>query len=266
MTKLSRFPAALAALAALASFAGAAFAQKEYSWDGVYAGLNMGGASNDTCNSWSLNGAAIDPAVAAAFNSRTCPNSSTFVGGVQVGDNFQYKRLVWGFGAEFDDWRAKNHNPSVKYAGEVPPPGTYTFSGKLNPGGFGIIGARIGYAGDHWMPYLRAGGLITGGSQNTALSYIPAGTTKPIASFNGGKNFTSTGWAAGGGFELVLSGPWSISAEYLHASLGRGSNSTTTCTGSAAACAAFSDISLDSIHNSFTANMFRIGVNYWFWY
>jgi outer membrane immunogenic protein len=263
MRKLAR---RLAALLALVSIAGAAIAQSEYSWDGIYAGLNAGGGSNNTCNSWSLNGATIDPAIAAVFNNRTCPNNSTFVGGVQIGDNVQYKRLVWGFGAEFDDWSSKNHNQSLKYAGTVPPAGTYAFSGKLSPSGFAIIAPRIGYAGDHWLPYLKVGAVITGGSHNSTLSYTPTGSTKPTASFSGGKNFTSTGWVAGGGVEIILSGPWSFAAEYLHADLGNGSNSTTTCTGTAAECAAFSGISLDSIHNSFTANIIRVGINYWFGY
>jgi opacity protein-like surface antigen len=145
MMQLARRPVGLVAMI---SIAGAACAQSDYSWDGLYAGLNAGGASNTTCNSWSLDSATFDPTIAAAFS----------------------------------------------------------------------------------------------------------------------KNFTSTGWVAGGGVELVLSGPWSISAEYLHANLGKGSNSTTTCTGTASACAAFSGVSLDSTHNSFTADMFRIGINYWFWY
>ncbi len=263
MTKLAR---RTPALLFMVSIAGTVGAQSNYSWDGVYAGLNVGEASNSTCNSLSLNGAAIDPTIAAAFSNRACPNNSTFVGGVQIGDNFQYKRFLWGLGAEFDYWSAKNHNQTLKYTGNVSPPGTYAFSGKLSPSGFGVIGPRIGYAGDHWMPYLRAGTIIAGGSHNSTLSYTPTGTTTSSASFSGGKNFTSTGWVAGGGIELVLSGPWSISAEYLHINLGNGSNTASTCTGTASACAAFSDVSLDSIHNSFTANMFRIGINYWFWY
>ena len=256
----------LLGLLAMLSISGAAYAQSDYAWDGVYAGFNAGEGSNNTCNSWSLNGATVDPTITDAFSNRNCPNNSTFVGGVQIGDNFQYKRLVWGFGAEFGYWSAKNHNRSLNYMGNVSPPGTYAFSGKLSPSGFGIIGPRIGYAGDHWMPYLRVGSILTGGSHNSTLSYTPAGTKIPTASFSGGKNFTSTGWVAGGGVGLVLSGPWSLSAEFLHLNLGNGSNSTTTCTGTASACAAFSGVSLDSTHNSFTANMFRIGINYWFWY
>jgi outer membrane immunogenic protein len=263
---MTRLTSRSAALLGLALMAGGASSWNNNSWDGIYAGANAGGGSNTTCSSWALNGATIDPTIAATFSNRTCPNNDTFVGGVQIGDAFQYERLVWTFGADFDAWSAKNYNRSLKYTGNTSPQGTYRFSGKLNPSGFGIIGPRIGYAGDHWLPYLRVGTIITGGSHNSTLSYTPNATTKPTASFSGGKNFTSIGWVAGGGVELVLSGPWSISAEYLHANLGNGSNSTTTCTGSASACGAYSGVSLDSTHNSFTANIFRIGINYWFGY
>jgi outer membrane immunogenic protein len=255
-----------AALLGLVSLASAASAQNGGSWDGLFAGLNLGEASNKSCDNWSLNGAPINPAIAAAFNNRDCPNNSTFVGGLQFGENFQSDRLVFGLGAEYDGWSAKSHNQSFTHTGDVPPPGSYAFSGKLTPSGFGIIGARLGYAGDRWFPYISGGGVIAGGLHNTALSYTPAGTKVPIASFNGGRNFTSFGWATGGGVEIVLKGPWSIGAEYLHVNLGNGSSSTTSCTGSAAACAEFSAISFDSVHNSFSANIIRVGVNYWFGY
>ncbi len=255
-----------AALLALLLIAGAASAQSETPWAGFYAGLNAGGAGNNTCNSLTLNGAKIDPAIDTAFYNRTCANGGTFVGGPQIGYNVQYDKLVLGFGVAYDIWSAKNQNRSLKYTGEVPPPGTYAFSGKLAPSGFAVIGPRIGYASLQWLPYLTAGGIITGGSQNSALSYTPTGATKPTASFSGGKNFASTGWAAGAGAEYGLNGPWSITAEYLYATLGKGSNSIATCAGSASACAAFSGISLDGNHNSFKANIFRIGINYWFGY
>jgi opacity protein-like surface antigen len=254
----------------LAFLTGIASAQSDKPWDGFYAGLSVGEASNNTCNTWTAGGATTDPATVPAFYNQNCAGGS-FVGGVQIGENFQYKRLVWGVGADLDAWRAKNQNSSLKFAGEVPPPGTYAFSGKLGPSSFGIFGPRIGYAGDQWLPYVRAGAILTDGSQNSSISYTPNGATKPTASFNGGKGFGSSGWAMGGGVEYGLNGPWSITAEYLHANLGKGSNSTATCTGTGtgttvAACAAFSGVSFDSVHTDFAANIFRIGVNYWFNY
>ncbi len=254
------------ALLGLTLIAGAAWAQGDKPWDGSYAGVNAGGAGNGTCASSALSGAAINSASIATFPGRYCP-SGGIVGGVQIGENFQTKRLVWGVGADLDAWSAKDNNPSLKYAGaSPPPPGTYAFSGKLSPKDFAIVGPRIGYAGDLWLPYLRVGAIITTGSHNSTLSYTPAGATKSTASFSGGQNFKSTGWAAGVGTEIGLNGAWSITAEYLHVNLGKGSNSTTACSGSASACAAFSGISLDSMHNGFTANLFRVGINYWFSY
>jgi outer membrane immunogenic protein len=263
MTTLMR---RLAALLALALVAGAASAQSDNPWDGVHAGLNVGEARSSACTSGTLNGAMIDPAVAAEFYNRSCSDSGTFVGGAQIGDNFQYKRLVVGIGADLDTWSARKQGRTFGYTGAVPPPGTYVYSGKLNPGGFAAIGPRIGYATLQWLSYLKVGGVVTEGSRNSTLSYTPTGAKVPSASFNGGKSFSATGWAAGGGVEYGLNGPWSIKAEYLHVNLGKGSDSTAVCSGSAAACAPFSGISLDSMHSSSSANMFRIGINYWFRY
>jgi opacity protein-like surface antigen len=253
-------------LLTLAAIAGVVSARTDIPWDGLYFGVNVGEASSNTCNSWALNGAMLDPSIASQFNNRDCSRSGALVGGVQIGENVQYKRLLLGVGADVDYWSAKDLNQSLIYSGEVPASGTYAFSGKLSPRGFAVIGPRIGYAGDTWLPYLRVGTILTAGSHNSTLYYTPTGETKPTVSFGGGKDFSTAGWVAGGGFELGLNGAWSITAEYLHANLGKGSNSTTTCNGSVAACAAFSGISFDNTHEGFSANIIRVGVTYWFGY
>ena len=150
---------------------------------------------------------------------------------MQIAENFQSKRLVLGIGADLDFWSAKTLNQSLKNAGAVPPAGTYDFSRKQNPNGFAVIGPRIGYAGDTWMPYVKAGTILAIGSHNSTLFYAPTAATRPTASFSAGKDFAATGWVAGGGFEVGLNGAWSITAEYLHANLGKGSNSSTICSG-----------------------------------
>jgi outer membrane immunogenic protein len=253
-------------LLALASIAGIASARIDLPWDGGYFGVNVGDASSSTCNSWALSGPMIDGAIASEFNNRDCATSGALVGGVQVGENFQYQRLMLGIAADLDFWSAKDLNQSLKYSGAAPPPGSYDFSSKQGPSEFAVIGPRIGYAGDTWLPYLRMGAVITAGSHNSRLSYTPAGATIPTASFGGGKDLSTTGWAAGGGVEVGLNGAWSISAEYLHVSLGKGSDSTATCNGSVSACAALSGIAFENSHEGFSANLFRVGVTYWFGY
>jgi len=255
-----------AILIALVAVAGTASAQSDKPWDGAYAGLNAGSASSSNCNSWTPSGAAIDPAIATALYQQSCAGGGKVVFGGQIGDNFQYKRFVWGIGADLDIGSSKNSNSSLTYAGAVPPAGSYASSGKLGPSDFLIVGPRVGYAGDQWMPYLRVGGVITSGSHNSTLSFTPAGAAKPTVAFDGGNNYSSSGWAAGGGAEIGLHGAWSISAEYLHVDLGKGSTAAATCSGTAAECAAFSGISFDSAHSRFTANIVRINVNYWFGY
>jgi outer membrane immunogenic protein len=252
-----------AILFALILCAGAASAQSDKPWDGVYLGVNAGEAHSNACSISTFSGAKIDSS--SGTLQPNCP-SGGFAGGLQIGDNFQMKRMFWGLAADLDLWSGKSDNPSLKLTGAEPPPGTYSFSGKLSPTAVIIAGPRIGYAGDLWMPYLRVGGVLATGSQNSSLNYTPGTATASTASFSSGKNYSSTGWAAGGGTEIGLNGAWSISAEYLHVSLGKGSNSTAGCSGTVAACAAFAGISLDTIHESYTANVFRIGINYWFRY
>jgi hypothetical protein len=261
----ARVIAAISVLA-IAAIAGAASAKSDIPWDGPYLGMSAGEASSNTCNRWSLNGAMIAPATASEFSNRDCSNGSALVGGVRMGENFQYKRLVLGVGADLDYWGAEEFNQALKYSGAVPSPGTYVYSGRPSPSGFAVIGPRIGYAGDTWLPYLEVGTIIAAGSHGSTLFYTPPGAKKPTASFNGGKDFSSPGWVAGGGFELGLNGAWSITAEFLRAKFARESNSTTTCNGAAITCAAFAGVSLDNIHEGLNANIFRVGITYWFGY
>jgi opacity protein-like surface antigen len=199
-------------------------------------------------------------------DSANCSKKGALVGGLKFGENFQYKRLFWGVGADLDYWGSKTTNQSFTFAGAAPPPGKYTFSNSQNPREFAVVGPRIGYAGDTWLPYVLVGGILGAGGHDGELFYSASGSTKTTASFSGGKDFSTAGWAAGGGFELGLNGAWSISAEYLHANLGKGSDSSAVCSGAARACAAFSGLSLESTHGSFSANIFRVGIVYYFSY
>lgn len=248
----------LAAMLALVSMAGVAPAQNATAWDGFYLGVSLGGENTNVCNGSVLTGMDIDPAT----SSFTRCSSGGLAGGLQFGENFQIKQLVLGIGVDVVFSRAKDDNTTLNFAGSEPPAGIYTLSGRLSPKDFAIIGGRIGYGGSLIFPYLRAGAVVSS-SQSSTLAYTPTGAAAPIASFGGGKNFNSSGWAAGAGAEIGLNGAWSISAEYLHMSLGSGSNSATTCAG---ACAGLADVSLENTHNAFTSNIIRIGINYWFNY
>jgi opacity protein-like surface antigen len=63
----------------------------------------------------------------------------------------------------------------------------------------------------------------------------------------------------------MFSDPWSLRLDYTYINLGKGSNSNTNCSPAGSPiCAQFGTVTLDSIHNSFTANVVRVGINYKF--
>lgn len=152
----------LAFALALSPMAAAAFAQdsmpaEETLWKGFYIGVNVGSALNSTCDSWTPGGSALDTAATTVFYNQDCRNNDTFVGGAQLGYNFQHQQIVFGFGLDYDASSAKTRNRSVSYAaaGDLPN-GTYVISDRVSPDGFAIIGPRIGYAFGNWLPYFRA--------------------------------------------------------------------------------------------------------------
>jgi outer membrane immunogenic protein len=257
--------AATAAVLALAAVSASAV---DNVWNGPYAGFNAGEGSSHTCTTWSANGSSAESATLAGLYQSRCGHSG-FLGGGQIGENFQTNRLTWGVEAAVDLWQGGNSTQSAKFESSPapaggPPSGTYSFAGRQNPDVLGLFTARIGYAGNQWLPYLKAGGVLAGGSQDNTVHFVREGASTSTATFNGGKTFASTGWVAGGGAEFGLHGSWSIAAEYLHASLGRGSSSTAGCAGTAANCAAFANASLQNGHGGFEANLIRINFNYWF--
>jgi outer membrane immunogenic protein len=268
-----------ASLLALGTIGGAAQAQDIITtvtnpWAGFYVGANIGGAWNHTCQSWTPGpGITGNPALANRFYNRDCPNNGNFIGGVDLGYNFQYEQWVWGFKADYDAIGNKSVNRSYNYTSTGPadpfPSGTYALNGKVSPNGIGLLGPRVGYAFDQWLPYIRVGGAFAGGQHTSTLSFTPApGSTASPASISGGKNFKSSGWNVGVGLDYGIVGPWSFTAEYNYVNLGKGTNSTFACSTAKGTvppiCTNYANFSLDNIHNSFTANLFRVGFHYSF--
>jgi outer membrane immunogenic protein len=256
----------LAGLAVLASIAGAASAQDVIAtvtnqWEGFYLGANIGGAWNTTCNTWTLNNV-TNPVAVNLFNNRNCPNNGTFVGGVTLGYNFQYNEWVWGFGLDYDIWSSKTKNRTFAYNGAPPPlPGTANVSFKGSPNGIFLLGPRVGYAVDNWLPYIKVGGAFTSGSHTTTASYTDANGT---ATFTGGKNFKANGIGASVGTDVMIADQLFFRAEYTYVNLGKGSTTVTSCSGTAAVCNEFQLLQLNNIHNSFTASLFRVALAYKF--
>ena len=151
-----------------------ATAQSETPWSGASLGVDLGELSSHACSAW-----------ASPLSRQICSTGGHFTGGVQLGENFQFKRVLWGFGLDLDTASSKNPTLSVKAAGDTQPAGIYTFSGRQTPNGFAIAAPRLGYAGDLWQPYLRAGALIASGAGKSSIAFTPAGAKMPNVSFDG---------------------------------------------------------------------------------
>ena len=232
-------------------------------WDGFYLGPELGAGSSSGCSRWLLPGAGTDGTGQTV--SETC-GSGSLVAGVTVGEDFQYGHVFWGISADIDYPTGKKTSHSWTSNGPNPPAGTYLDSERLSPDGFILVAPRIGYAGREWAPYVRLGGLIAFGRQDSSTAYIPSGATQSTLGFNGGRNFNTIGWAAGGGVELGLHGPWSLGFEYMHANLGKGSNSSVGCAGTTTMCEGFSGTAFENVHDAFAFNTYRISLNYYFDY
>lgn len=185
-------------------------------WSGYYIGINAGVARGESSasstvldlnspNTWisSVNG--------GRFNSLLSGESSgtQFIGGIQVGRNWQTGSLVYGI--ELD---ASAVNLSMSRAGRVDWPG-------YGPG-FGTTSAHT-----DWMLSTRGRlGFVVG----PALLYGTAGLAATDLKISGGYSDSRgaggsasgswssrnlrLGWTAGGGLEWALDSKWSIKTEY----------------------------------------------------
>lgn len=180
-----------------------------YNWTGFYVGINAGygfGGSSDVLT------AGQDPATAAAIASGARPGSvsldrSGFLGGGQIGYNWQFGSMVAGIEADaaFTDFGDRTTVTS----------GALNSTFHQNLDYLGTVRGRLGYAWDRTLIY-ATGGLAYGGVNNRVDFFGPAGQL----SFTGRDDGIKTGFTVGGGIEQALGGGWSAKIEYLYYNLG----------------------------------------------
>lgn len=162
-----------------------------FSWTGFYIGANVGAGWNQGTVTDSLFGVNFDNGSDAAF-----------VGGGQIGVNYQINNFVFGVEGDFD-WLANNNNSSV---GTVI--GGNTFQATSNNRWITTLAGRAGIAADRWLYYLKGGGGWVGNSSFTVTN-VTTGT-----SVTGSGNNSNSGWLLGGGVEWAFADNWSVRAEY----------------------------------------------------
>ncbi|WP_082078470.1 outer membrane beta-barrel protein [Bradyrhizobium sp. LTSP849] len=163
-----------------------------YNWTGCYLGGNVGGGWTrlDTARVSDFFGAA-SPAIYGR------EKDSGFIGGGQVGCDFQTGNLVFGVGGSFDFGSVKGSHALTDFP---------TFSEANNLKEIYTATGRIGYL---WTPQLL--GYLKGGAawiKNRNQVFAPGGAVFESASFY------QPGMTIGIGAEWMFAPNWSVFAEY----------------------------------------------------
>ncbi len=160
-----------------------------FTWTGFYAGINAGYAFG--------NADTILPAGIAPLSS----SYDGFIGGAQIGYNWQLGAAVLGFEADMQFADVKG----TEIITVVNATATNTLEW------FGTARGRVGYAFDRVLPYVTGGFAF--GRNEYDFTLIPSGNPAK-------GTITHTGWTIGGGVEFAVRDAWSVKAEYLHVDLG----------------------------------------------
>jgi outer membrane immunogenic protein len=255
-----------------------------FSWTGWYVGLNAGydwGRSSVTSTAVPTGG--LVPGVAtglALFGAYNLdPGRNGFIGGAQVGYNWQLNNWVTGIEADIQDLANKG-KANQPFTGPVPgfPSEQYIGiqSAQAEVSWLGTLRGRLGSLINPSLLIYVTGGLAYGGvkaggaiaaQENDTIGGAPVYFPSVGGAIN---SQTRAGWTLGGGWEWMIAPHWSVKAEYLYYDLGTVSTNyavSTLCTPAFCAFPTMPIYGSAAVHISATrldGNIARAGVNYHF--
>lgn len=218
-----------------------------FPWQGFYIGANIGYGTYPSY----VNIYPTSPAAAAIEDSTPIllnVQSSGFLGGGQMGYDWQVNRFVLGIESDMDYANVGGAN-SVLLAN----PTEYVTTVSKNIEWLGTVRARAGkLASDRMLAYVSGG--IAVGETNLRFDQRSLGATCTSAVCStGNQNQALVGWTAGAGIEYAVSHRMTYKAEYLYVDLGHNDLNTSPN---------ISGISNYLITSNFSSNLLRLGVNY----
>jgi outer membrane immunogenic protein len=252
-------------------------------WTGFYGGVNAGGEwpENNSVNTLGslpflnpvIAAAAGPAAVAGATANIPGSRAAGFIGGVQVGYNYQVNNFVAGVETDIQ-WLSGRSSATV--ANVVPITGfaaadNTTLMATNSVDWLGTLRGRLGVTVTPSLLVYGAGGLAYGEVKssttiNQAITGPAAGGANgPYASFSSISQIR-TGWTAGAGAELMLSSNWSAKFEYLYYDLGSVSYNgamTNLAVGVVPVGTPLYTVGVNS-STSYRGNIARFGLNYKF--
>jgi outer membrane immunogenic protein len=171
-----------------------------YDWTGLYVGGNAGYSWGRTDVDYSLGGVPV---------ARTTLDPNSFIGGGQIGYNWQLGSMVLGVEGDLA-WRHGTDAATIT-SGNVF--GDFAaFSTEQN--WVGTVRPRVGFAANNWLIY-GTGGVAFGGFKHAYSETRPGVVTRTTTDSD-----TKAGWTAGGGVEYAFRNHWSLGVEYLYMDFG----------------------------------------------
>lgn len=187
-------------------------------WTGLYVGLNAGwGSQNSNGSSLCLDDAGIPNGATCHIFPNIDVNGGGFIGGGQIGYNWQVDHIVVGVETDFQGTTIAGSNsvtgPVSFPGGGSTVQGTISASQRLD--WLGTARLRLGYAFGPSLIY-ATGGLAYGQDHLSTTSLFNAsGIFYPATGVT-----THVGWVAGGGYEYAFGRGWSAKIEGLYYDLG----------------------------------------------
>ena len=193
-----------------------------FTWTGFYAGINAGGGwGNEKIKSiwYDPSGNRSPEELASFINPPYANNRSGFIGGIQLGYNYQINQFVVGIEADFmgSTIGGSSQSPVLVIFGTI----DNVSRTKVQQDWLGTVRVRGGYSIDRLLIFLT-GGLAYGNAQvSTTSTDTVDGVVESV--WQGGKQSTKFGFTVGAGLEYALTNNWLIRAEYLYYNLGSAS-------------------------------------------
>ena len=233
----------------------------DFTWTGFYLGANFGygwGNADTDFEPFSTN--PVLPFTAAEPTTLS-PDPSGFIGGGQIGFNWQAgKWFVLGIETDFqgtDIQGSETDSPIIQLSG--PANRTDSFlEARERMQWFGTTRARIGFVPWCRMLIYATGGVAYGNVDYSATTNF--GNSNPEVTYPVDFTQTNVGWTVGGGLEYAIGHHWTVKAEYLYYDLGNESRTQHQLFNGVPSIFPF------NVHYNFdtTGNIFRGGFNFKF--
>jgi len=242
-----------------------------YNWTGFYIGAHIGGAwfDGNGHDRFDPNFHCLDKIICFDDNGFG-HNNGRFIGGGQIGYNYQVSQWVWGIEGQISGLASNDDDQACGFfATTTGGPRDFLFRCRERSGWIASIAARLGVTfgqTGNWLLYVKGGGAFA--DANFGLRFRDDCHSLPInfsvvcdsgAVFNN-NNDTRTGWMIGVGLEYGAWGNWSWKLEYNHMDFGNrdihfDNTFPTLCVG----CRLVRDIDFDR-----QINVVKFGLNYRF--